>query len=84
MQIREKHNREVQKIMAETQCPRDFACYKSGFEDLCEAKDAGLDGFAYCLEEVPFAGWCKFSLSFGKRQLCRCRLRIYIARNLCV
>jgi len=82
MPITDKHRLEIEKIMADSQCPADFACYRSGFEDVCRAKDAGLDGFAYCLEEPAEAQRCRFSLSFGYRFLCKCRLRIYAARHL--
>jgi len=82
MQIVDKHSREIEKIMAESQCPADFACYRSGFENVCKAKDAGIDGFAFCLEERDDAQRCRFSLSFGYRFLCKCRLRIYAARHL--
>jgi hypothetical protein len=82
MQMSDKHSREIEKIVAASECPRGFACYRSGFENVCKAEDAGLDGFAYCLEEADDAQRCQFSLSFGYRYLCKCRLRIYAARNL--
>lgn len=82
MDISDKHNLEIKKIMAESQCPVDFACYKSKFENVCKAKDMGIEGFAYCLEEPDEARRCRFSLSFGYRYLCKCRLRIYAARHL--
>jgi len=82
MQILDKYSREIEKIMADSECPMDFACYRSGFENVCKAQDAGLDGFAYCLEDAGDAQRCQFSLSFGYRYLCKCRLRIYAARNL--
>jgi hypothetical protein len=82
MQIRETYSNEIEKIMAESECPIDFACYRSGFEEVCKAKDAGLDAFAYCMEDPADAQRCRFSLSFGYRYLCRCRLRIYAVRHL--
>jgi hypothetical protein len=82
MQMLEKHGREIEKIMADSECPVDFACYRSGFEDVCKAEDSGLDGFAYCQEEAQDAQRCRCSLSFGYRYLCKCRLRIYAARHL--
>ena len=82
MQILDKHSQEIERIIATSKCPIDFACYRSQFEGICKAEDAGLDGFAYCLEEAEDAQRCRFSLSFGYRYLCKCRLRIYAARHM--
>lgn len=82
MRMLEKHNQEIERIIATSKCPIDFACYRSKFENICKAEDAGLDGFAYCLEEAEDAQRCHFSLSFGYRYLCKCRLRIYVAKYL--
>ena len=84
MKILDKHNQEIEKIMANSECPIDFACYRSGFEGVCKAEDAGLDEFANCLEEANDAQRCQFSQSFGYGYLCKCRLRIYAARHLSV
>ena len=71
---------QIKGIMADFKCPKDFICYKSGFKKLCKAKDIGLEEFLECLEENPWE--CVFSLSFGYSHLCRCPLRIYIAKKL--
>lgn len=34
---------EIENIIDELECPKDFECYKSGFDVLCKAKDIGLD-----------------------------------------
>lgn len=76
-------NAEIARIMGEMRCPKDFVCYTSGFETLCEVKDYGLESFVKCLAEERVD--CPFSLSFGSGQLCKCPLRIYIKKelNLC-
>jgi len=53
---------------------------KSGPEKLCKARDFGMEEYIDCLEENPEK--CEFSLPFGEGYLCKCALRIYIAKNL--
>ena len=59
----EKHKKEIEKIIGGMKCPRDFKCYKSGFKNLCKAKDIGVEGYVECLEDNPAA--CVFSVPFG-------------------
>ncbi len=61
-------------------CPKEFVCCESGFEDLCRARDVGLESYIKCLKENPEK--CVFSLSFGYSYFCTCPLRIYIAKKL--
>ena len=82
MKILGKHCQEIEKIMADSKCPVDFACYRSRFEDVCKAEDSGLDDFAHCREPAQDAHRCCFSLSFGNGYLCKCRVRIYAAKHL--
>ena len=75
------HNEEIEKIIAQMQCPKDFQCYKSGFETLCKAEDVGMESYLACLEEHPLE--CKFSVGFfGDRFYCECPLRVYVAKML--
>ena len=78
--MEEEHKKQIEKIISGMECPKDFTCYKSGFEDLCKAKDIGIESFLECLEENPRD--CKFLLSFGYGYLCHCPLRCYIAKKL--
>ena len=78
--MKEADKRQIAEIMSQMQCPKDFECYKSGFEDLCKARDIGMEQFLVCLAENPRE--CKFSLPFGEGFYCNCPLRVYIAKNL--
>ena len=78
--MKQDNSGQIEKIINEMECPKDFTCYKSGFNNLCRAKDIGLESFIECLEENP--NGCTFSLSFGYSHLCTCPLRIYILRNI--
>jgi hypothetical protein len=72
--------KQIEEIIGQLKCPKDFKCYKSGFEVLCKAKDIGIESFLECLEETPFA--CKFAVPFGGLYYCQCPLRVYVAKKL--
>jgi hypothetical protein len=72
---------EIEKIAGKIQCPKDFACHASGFEDMCSAKDVGLDQYLLCLEEHSQIN-CPFSVRFGNDTYCECPLRVYICKKL--
>jgi hypothetical protein len=75
--------KELQDIVSDLECGKDFICYKSGFETLGktkEIKDIGLKGHFQCLEEDTEL--CLFSVVFANRSVCNCPLRIHIAKKL--
>jgi len=79
-QISDKHLKEIEKIIVDIDCPANFACYKSGFEDLCKAKIIKGRTLVECPEENK--PYCGFRISVGYRYFCKCPLRIYVAMNL--
>jgi hypothetical protein len=82
--MEEDQRKEIEEIIGQLKCPKDFRCCKSGFHTLCKAKGIGLESFLQCLEENPRD--CKFSIkvsaAFSKIHLCQCPLRVYIAKKL--
>lgn len=85
MQKDENHQERITEIIeqmeeASNRCEKNFCCHKSDFKDICSANDFGLSDFVKCLEKN--AQDCNFSLSFGYGYLCKCPLRVYIAKNL--
>jgi len=72
--------KEIEQIIGELQCPKDYICYKSGFSTLCKAEDIGFEPFLECFEESQEE--CPFSLSYASLRYCDCPLRFYIARKL--
>jgi hypothetical protein len=77
MEITKEQARQIERITSEMECPKDFKCRKSGFENLCKTKLVAGDQLVECLEESK----CRFALTFGASAFCKCPLRIYIARN---
>jgi hypothetical protein len=78
--MEQDHKKQIEEIIGKIECPKDFKCYKSGFDNLCLAKDIGIESFLECLERNPQK--CKFSFSFGLSYFCQCPLRVYIAKKL--
>jgi hypothetical protein len=74
------YEKEIKEIVGDLECPKDFRCYRSGFEIVCEARGIGLETLLECLEENPLE--CKFSMSFGYSYLCQCPLRFFIYEKL--
>jgi hypothetical protein len=88
MELTAGQEADVQSIMAEMECERDFPCYESGFEDLTPVKAfSGTDVIA-CLNQKKSR--CPNSLEFGSTtklhecplMLCECPLRKYVSLNL--
>ena len=82
MDLTDEQKKRIEEIMASMECSKDFKCYKSDFENICIAKDKGLEEYADCLEKAH--EYCEYKLSFGSGILCKCPLRVYIAKNLAV
>jgi hypothetical protein len=78
--VKTDHKDEIEKIIGQMQCSKDFQCYKSGFEILSKIKDIGLASHVQCLEENVFG--CQFSVRFGGNYFCECPLRVYIAKEV--
>jgi hypothetical protein len=79
MEITQERKTQIEEIISGMECPKDFKCYKSGFEDLAKIRIFRDDDLVECLEER--SQLCKFSFDFGLGYFCRCPLRIYIAKN---
>lgn len=78
--MKEEDKKRIEELIAGMQCPKDFKCIDSGFENLCKAKDFGLENYLECLEHNPHG--CKFALRFGDGYFCQCPLRVYLNKKL--
>ena len=67
-------------IIDAIECPRDFACYKSGFGNLSKVEIMADGKLIECLEEN--GRHCRLGFAFGaETTFCLCPLRSYTARN---
>jgi hypothetical protein len=78
--MKEEHRKKIKEIIGDMKCSKNFTCAEAGFENLCKAKDFGLDRYLECLEEHPRR--CKFALPFANGFFCQCPLRVYVAKTL--
>ena len=76
----EQQKYKMEEIAGEINCPNDFRCFKSEPEELLKARKIGINGYLDCPEEESKE--CKLSVPLGKRYLCKCPVRVYIAQNI--
>lgn len=79
MQMDKEHKRQIEEIISTRECPKDFVCYKSGFEKLSKVEIIGDAKLVECLEKRAQA--CEFGFPFEHGFFCKCPLRCYIAKN---
>ena len=69
----------AEKFLSGLRCPNGFRCTDSRLEQLCRAKDIGLERFLECLETEER---CTFSFTMGRSPLlCRCPVRMHLYRQ---
>ncbi len=71
--------KEIEEIIGQMKCPKGCVCYKSGFRDMCKAREFGIEDYLECLEDNPYE--CKFSIPYGTLYFCKCPLRYYLEKN---
>ena len=79
MEIVQKHKGNIEQIISDMECAKDFVCHKSGFKYLGKAKLIAAGERVECLEEN--SRLCKFAFLLGSLTICECPLRNYIAKN---
>ena len=42
----EQADKEIEEIIGQMKCPKDFKCQKLAFNVLCKAKDIGMESFS--------------------------------------
>jgi hypothetical protein len=81
VELSESQEQVIETIMAETNCPKDFECYRSKFENLCPARHLPRTNLIEC-QSGPWHK-CLMSVAYGdKMRVCGCRLRNYVAAEL--
>ena len=71
---------DVQKIMAEMDCPKGFPCYESKFDSLCPVKTFSGTKILECRQAKEL--YCQMSFMVGLDMVCECPLRRYAALEL--
>ena len=79
MEITQEHKGHIEQIIGEMECPKNFKCYESGFDNLGNIKLIADGERVECLGENQLR--CKFALFYGSLTLCQCPIRNYIAKN---
>lgn len=51
MIVAETSRSQIEDIMSEVGCQKDFGCYRSGFETVCRVRNHGPGEFLECLDE---------------------------------
>jgi hypothetical protein len=75
-----EHIRGIKVILGSMKCSQDFRCIKSGYQNVCKAKDVGLENALECLE--PNSWDCEFSTKTRSSVLCKCPLRVYLTKTV--
>jgi hypothetical protein len=75
-----EQDKRMEELIAGMHCPKGFKCIDSSSDDLCRARDVGLENYLECLENNPYT--CKFTLRFGDEYFCHCPLRVYLNKKL--
>jgi hypothetical protein len=78
--VEQDHEKKLKELIGDLVCPKDFKCCTEGLENLCKARDVGLETVVECLEEDPYV--CPFSMSLGGMYYCKCPVRVYITKKL--
>ena len=77
MQIAQEHVEAIEDIIGWARCPKDFDCYRTGFEHSCKAAPVVDKDLVACRE--PHA--CSFQIPIGDATCCSCPVRQYIAKH---
>ncbi len=65
--------------MKKQKCEKDFSCYKSGLEDLCQARLIRRGKVVQCME--PKKSPCAYRITTFFKRICQCPIRIHIAKK---
>ena len=75
-----KHDRQIEEIARQITCKKGFSCIKTGFKNIPEVKNIGLPDSVQCLSKNPEN--CEYAFNFADIHVCKCPIRVYIAKNV--
>jgi hypothetical protein len=70
----------LEELKEQTDCEKDFACFKYEIDRLCKGKYYIDLDIMECLDDLTMP--CSFSISFSSTRMCTCPLRKFIAQNI--
>lgn len=76
--MKQEYVQRIEELLKD--CPKRLKISKPEFGIPCKTKDMGLELFFECLEKNPYK--CRSHLRYGNFALCRCPVRISIAKEL--
>ena len=69
-----------EELKEQTNCEKDFACFKYEIDRLCRGKYYLDLDIMECLDDATMP--CSFSTPFSSTRICTCPLRKFIAQNI--
>jgi len=79
MDISRQQRQEIEEMMPNIRCDKQFDCYRSEFGRLGPVRITAGGKLIEC--QSAGRQLCAFAIPFGKFAFCTCPLRGYIARN---
>ncbi|MHC4866032.1 MAG: hypothetical protein ACYTEX_18265 [Planctomycetota bacterium] len=74
IEITAEQQRQIEVMMGQLKCPKDFKCHAQGFTNFPKLRREGK--LLVCLEEPALN--CAFSIPFGYGYYCTCPLINYV------
>lgn len=79
MNFSEKQRQHLEKLKCSTRCDKKYVCLELPREELCAARDLGMERFLECLATARHK--CRHAFPFGKGRFCRCPIRVYLENS---
>ncbi|AMV73556.1 hypothetical protein JCM30471_19730 [Desulfuromonas carbonis] len=79
MNFTEQQRLHLEKLKEITRCDKKYVCLELPREELCAARDLGMEHFLECL--VTARKKCRHAFPFGKGRFCRCPIRVYLENS---
>jgi len=73
------HREAIEKIMSETDCSKDYMCWKNDFKNLPHSELLSFADPPLIVCKEP--GYCRYRYEIADHKFCTCTLRKYIAQH---
>jgi len=79
MNFTEQQRQHLERLKSVTRGDKKYVCLERPREELCAARDLGMEHFLACL--VTAQHKCRHAFPFGKGRFCRCPIRVYLENS---